>query len=187
MSPNQILDTVKKDFTSALEHLETELKKFRTGRASASMLDGLMVSVYGSQMPLVATASIAVPEAQLIQITPFDPTALQAIASAIREDQDLGLNPVDDGRVIRLQIPALTTERRQQLVKQLGEKAEDCQIRFRNGRHNALRDAKKAKDDKMIGEDDFNRLERQIDDVLIDSKKKVDELVAAKEEEIMTV
>lgn len=184
---NDIINSVKKEFDGAIAHLQDELKKVRTGRANAGMLDGLMVTVYGSQMPIVAVGSVTVPEAQLIQITPFDPGNLQAIASAIRDDQTLGLNPVDDGRVIRLQIPPLTTERRQQIVKQLGEKAEECRIRLRNSRHDGLGSAKKLKDDKQIGEDEQRRIEKQIDDLMNQMKTKVDELISVKEKEIMTV
>lgn len=184
---NDVLNTVKKEFDGAIAHLQDELKKVRTGRASAGMLDGLMVSVYGSQMPLVAVGSVTVPEAQLIQITPFDPGNLQAIASAIRDDQSLGLNPVDDGRVIRLQIPALTTERRQQIVKQLGEKSEECFIRMRNARHDGLKSAKKLKEDKQIGEDEERRIEKQIDELMNEMKSKVEALISEKEKEIMTL
>lgn len=184
---NDIINGVKKDFDSALVHLSDELKKVRTGRASAGMLDGLMVSVYGSQMPILAVGSVTVPEAQLIQITPFDPGNIQAIASAIREDNSLGLNPVDDGRVIRLQIPPLTTERRQQIVKQLGEKSEECFIRMRNARHDGLKHAKKMKEDKQIGEDEERRITKQIDDLMNEMKVKVESLISEKEKEIMTL
>jgi len=184
---NDVLGTVKKEFDGAIVHLQDELKKVRTGRASAGMLDGLMVTVYGAPMPLVAVGSVTVPEAQLIQITPFDPGNLQAIASAIRDDHTLGLNPVDDGRVIRLQIPALTTERRQQIVKQLGEKSEECFIRMRNVRHDGLKSAKKLKEDKQIGEDEERRIEKQIDDLMNEMKTKVEALISDKEKEIMTL
>lgn len=184
---NDIVGVAKKEFEGAVAHLQDELKKVRTGRASTGMLDGLMVTVYGSPMPLVAVGSVTVPEAQLLQITPFDPSNIQAISSAIREDQSLGLNPVDDGRVIRIQIPPLTTERRQQIVKQLGEKAEECQIRMRNARHEALRAAKKAKDDKQISDDDEHRLEKQVDELMAEMKKHVDQCVAEKEKEILTI
>jgi len=184
---SDIINSVKKDFELAISHLADELKKVRTGRASASVLDGLVVSVYGSQMPIVAVGSVTVPEAQLIQITPFDPSNIQAIASAIREDSALGLNPVDDGRVIRLQIPPLTTERRHQIVKQLGEKSEECFIRLRNARHDGLKQAKKLKDDKQIGEDEERRIGKQIDDLMNEMKVKVESLVSEKEKEIMTI
>ncbi len=184
---NDLLEKAKKEFQVAFSHLEDELKKFRTGRASTGMLDGVMVEVYGSQMPLVAAGSITVPEAQLIQITPFDPGNIQAIAAAIRDNQSLGFNPADDGRVIRIQVPPLTTERREQLVKQLGEKSEECFIRARNARHEALNEAKKLKSDGKITQDDEHRLTKQVDDEMASLKKKVEEAIAIKEKEILTV
>src|SRR6266852_5174357 len=110
----------------ATAHFSEELKKVRTGRASASMLDGVMVTAYGTQMPLNQVANVTAPEAQLIQITPFDPNNIQAIAGAIRDNPTLGLNPSDDGRVVRVPIPPLTEERRREYVKSLGGKVEDC-------------------------------------------------------------
>lgn len=184
---NDILSKVKSEFGSALSRLEDELKKIRTGRAHPSMLDGIMVTAYGAEMPLVAVGTVSAPEAQLLQITPFDAGNLQAIASAIRDDQSLGLNPVDDGRVIRIQIPALTTERRQQIVKQLSDKGEECMVRMRASRHEALREAKKAKDVKVISQDDEYRLEKQVDDAIGEMKIKVDTALGAKEKEILTL
>src|SRR5580700_408600 len=132
MNPNQIVDEAKKKFQAAVEHFGEELKKVRTGRASAGMLDGLMVEAYGQPMPLKALAGVTAPEAQLLQITPFDPANLQAISTAIRDNQTLGLNPMDDGRVVRVPIPPLTEERRREIAKQLSEKVEDCMITMRN-------------------------------------------------------
>src|ERR1041384_1169546 len=108
----------------AVDHFGEELKKVRTGRASASMLDGVVVTAYGTPMPLNQVANVTAPEAQLIQITPFDPNNIQAIASAIRDNPTLGLNPSDDGRVVRVPIPALTEERRREYVKVVGTKME---------------------------------------------------------------
>lgn len=182
-----IINAVRSELESAIGHLQEEMKKVRTGRASAAVLDGIMVNTYGSMMPLVAVGSVTVPEAQLIQITPFDPGNIQAIASAIRDDQSLGLNPVDDGRVIRLQVPPLTTERRQQIVKQLGEKAEECRIRMRNARHEALKDAKKAKEDRTISEDEEHRIGKQVDELMSEMNKKVENIISEKEKEVMTI
>src|SRR3989344_2022190 len=111
MSPNQIIDQAKSKFQQAVGHFGDELKKIRTGRAHPGMLDGIMIEAYGTQMPLIQAGSITVPEAQQLQITPFDPSNLQAISNAIRDEQSLGLNPMDDGRVVRIQIPPLTEER----------------------------------------------------------------------------
>lgn len=187
MNPNQIIDEAKTKLNAAVEHLQGELKKLRTGRAQPSMLDGVMVEAYGSQMPLNQTATISAPEAQLLQITPFDPNNLQAIATAIRNNQSLGLNPTDDGRVVRVPIPTLTEERRRDLAKQIGEKVEDCMIAMRNIRHDALKTADTAKKDKAMSEDDVKRVQKQMDDLMAQQKQSVDQLAKAKETEIMTV
>jgi len=187
MNPNQVVDDVKNKLTGAFAHFQEELKKIRTGRAHPSQLDGVMVSVYGTTMPLNQTANITAPEAQLLQITPFDPGNIGAISDAIRNDQSLGLNPMDDGRVVRVPIPALTTERRQQIVKQLNEKVEETHIACRNIRHDALDSAKKAKNDKTISEDDYNRIEKQVDELMAKTKTDIETAAKNKEQEIMTV
>lgn len=187
MDSNTVVSEVKSKLDAALEHLQNELKKLRTGRASASMLDGVVVEAYGEQMPLVQVASIATPEAQLLQITPFDPNNLQSIVAAIRNNQSLGLNPTDDGRVVRVPIPPLTEERRRDLTKQIGEKVEECMIAMRNARHDALKSADAAKKAKSMSEDDVKRLEKQIDELMSQQKQAVDQLAKAKETELMTV
>jgi ribosome recycling factor len=171
----------------AVTHFGEELKKVRTGRASASMLDGVMVTAYGTAMPLNQVANVTAPEAQLIQITPFDPNNIQAIASAIRDNPSLGLNPSDDGRVVRVPIPALTEERRREYVKSLGGKVEDCMVSLRNVRHDAMDAIGTAKKDKQIGEDDAKRLEKQVDDAMARAKSDVEAAAKAKEAEIMTL
>lgn len=171
----------------AVIHFEEELKKVRTGRANASMLDGVMVTAYGSPMPLNQVANVTAPEAQLLQITPFDPNNLQAIASAIRDNPSLGLNPMDDGRVVRVPVPPLTEERRRELAKNLGGKVEDCMVSLRNVRHDALDSINKAKKDKLVGEDDAKRLEKQVDELMAKIKADVDQAAKAKETEIMTI
>jgi len=171
----------------AFAHFETELKKVRTGRAHTGMLDGVVVSVYGTTMPLNQVSNITAPEAQLIQITPFDPSNIQAIASAIRDNPSLGLNPSDDGRVVRVPIPALTEERRREYVKQLNGKVEDCMIALRGVRRDGMDAISQAKKDKAIGEDDAKRLEKQVDEAMNGVKLQVDAAAKAKETEIMTV
>ena len=187
MNPNQIVNDAQAKFQAATAHFNEELKKVRTGRASASMLDGVMVTVYGTQMPLNQVANVIAPEAQLLQITPFDPNNLQAISSAIRDNPSLGLNPMDDGRVVRVPIPPLTEERRRDLAKTLGNKVEDCMVSARNIRHDAMDAIDKAKKDKQIGEDDAKRLEKQVDDAVAKVKADVDAAAKAKETEIMTI
>ena len=187
MSPNQVVDQAKSKFKQAVEHFTEELKKVRTGRAHPSMLDGVTVSAYGSPMPLVQVASVTVPEPQLLQITPYDPNNLQAISSAIRDNPSLGMNPMDDGRVVRVPVPPLNEERRREYVKVLNGKLEDCMVSMRNIRHEARGTIDKAKKDKSIGEDDAKRLEKQVDETMNQSKTEAESIAKAKEQEIMTV
>ena len=126
--------------TQAFNHFQDELKKVRTGRAHAGMLEGVMVEAYGVKVPLNQAANITAPEAQMLLVTPFDPGNITAITSAIRDNQSLGFNPSDDGRVVRVPVPALTEERRHQLVKQVGEKAEEARIAMRTIRQDSLKD-----------------------------------------------
>jgi len=187
MQPNQIIDISKSKLENSINHFQEELNKIRTGRAHAGVLDKIMVKAYGTSMPIKQLANITAPEAQLIQVTPFDSNNLQAIASAIREDQSLGLNPVDDGLVIRIQVPPLTTERRTEIVKQLGDIAETCMITMRNARHEALKEAESSKKSKEITEDDERSINKQIEELMTTYKNKVEALVKSKEQEIMTV
>lgn len=172
---------------SALVHFEEELKKVRTGRAHPSMLDGVLVEVYGSRMPLNQVANVSVPEPQLLQVNPFDPSNIQAIVTAIRDNQSLGFNPSDDGRLVRVPVPQLTEDRRRDMVKQLGDKVESCRIAMRQVRQDAFKDAKRRKDAKELSENDVTRIEREIDGYMQDHQVKIDEFFKAKEKEVMTV
>lgn len=174
-------------FDAALVHFEDELKKVRTGRAHPGMLDGVQVEVYGQYMPLNQVSNITAPEAQLLQITPFDPGNLQAISAAIRNDQSLGLNPSDDGRLVRVPVPPLTEERRKLLVKQTSEKVEDARIVLRNVRQDALKEVKRKKDAKELSEDDAKKVEKSIDTLMSTANQKVDGLFRAKEKDILTL
>ena len=173
--------------TGALDHFEEELKKVRTGRAHPSMLEGVKVEAYGVLTPLNQVANIAAPEPQMLQVTPFDPSNVQAIASAIRADQSLGFNPSDDGRVIRVPVPPLTEERRRLLVKQTGEKVEEARIALRNVRQDALKDAKRKKDAKELSEDDVKRIEKEIDKLMAEYQEKIEAAFTAKEKDILTI
>ncbi|MDB5169774.1 MAG: ribosome-recycling factor [Candidatus Saccharibacteria bacterium] len=187
MNPAQIVTDAQTKFTQANDHFTEALKALRTGRASAAMLDGVVVEAYGTPMPLNQVATVTAPEAQLIQITPFDPANLAAISTAIRNNQQLGLNPSDDGRVVRVPVPPLTEERRRDLAKQVGEKLEEAMVRMRGVRHDAMSIINEAKKDKDIGEDDAKRLEKQVDDAMTDVRAKADAQAKAKEQEIMTL
>ncbi len=174
-------------FELALVHFEDELKKVRTGRAHPGQLDGIKVEVYGSMMPLNQISNITAPEAQLLQITPFDPSNIQAISAAIRNDQSLGFNPSDDGRLIRVPVPALTEDRRKMLVKQASEKVEETRIALRNIRQDALKEAKRKKEAKELSEDDVKRVEKGIDDDMATYNAKIDEVFKLKEKDILTI
>jgi ribosome recycling factor len=187
MTPNPIIDQAKAKFQQAVSHFQDELKKLRTGRAHPGMLDGLTVEAYGAQMPLIQLGSITVPEPQQLQITPFDPGNLQAISAAIRDDQSLGFNPMDDGRVVRIQIPPLNEERRKEFVKILGSKVEDCMVSMRNARHEALKEADEAKKTRVITEDDLTSVKKQLDELIAKEKAQIDSHAKAKEQEILTI
>jgi ribosome recycling factor len=184
MDSGQIVKDAQAKLAQAVERFKDSLKSLRTGRANAGMLDGVTVEAYGTPMPLNQVATIAVPEAQLIQITPFDPNNLGAIATAIRNNQNLGLNPADDGRVVRVPIPPLTEERRRELARQVGQKQEEAMIALRNVRHDAMDQLKK---DKQTGEDDVKRLSNQIEDAMNKARNEVETAAKAKEQEILTV
>ena len=174
-------------FTSTISHFADELRKVRTGRAHPTMLDSISVEAYGQRMPLNQVANVTVPEAQLITITPFDPSTIQAVVAAIRNDQSLDLNPSDDGRIIRVPIPPLTEERRKQIVKQTSEKVEEARIALRNIRQEALKETKRLKDSKEMSEDDQKRAEKAIDDLVASSNSQLDAIFREKEKEILTL
>lgn len=174
-------------FTAAVDRFAEELKKVRTGRSHPSMLDGISAEVYGQRMPLNQVANVAAPEPQMLTVTPFDPSNIQVILAAIRADQSLGLNPSDDGRIIRVPIPPLTEDRRKQLVKQTSEKVEDAKIALRNIRQDALKDAKRKKDAKELSEDDVKRVEKDIDANMATFTAKIEAAFKEKEKDILTL
>ena len=171
---------------AALDHFEHELTKVRTGRAHPDMLGSVVVDAYGSSMPLNQVANVTTPEAQQLLVSPFDPGNVKAIADAIRTS-NLGFNPSDDGRVVRVPIPPLTEERRREMVKLLGDKVEDCRIAMRNVRQDALKEAKRMKDAKELSEEDMKQIEKGIDDDMKTFQAKIDEIFKAKEQEVMTL
>jgi ribosome recycling factor len=187
MDANSAVSQSKTKFKQAFEHLQEDLKKVRTGRAHPGMLDGIEVEVYGVSMPLNQAATVSTPEAQLLQITPFDPANLQAISTAIRNNKSLGMNPMDDGKVVRVPIPPLNEERRLEYVKLLGTKVEETMISLRNTRRDAMDTIDKAKKAKDIGEDDAKRLQKLIEDNLTNIKNEIDTTAKAKEQEILTI
>lgn len=174
------MDKIVEFFTQAMQSV-------RTGRAQTSMLANVKVEVYGTVMPLNQVANVVVADAQMLLITPFDANNVQAVASGIRNDRSLGLNPSDDGKVVRVPIPPLTTERRLEIVKQAGEKVEEAKIRIRTVRQDALKDLKKLKDDKQISEDDQRRLEKEVQELVDKTQGQIEEIFKQKEKEITTI
>ncbi len=166
-----------------VERFRDEMKKVRTGRAHPDMLAGIKVEAYGQFMPLNQTANVTVADATMLLITPFDPANIAAISTAIRADSTLGLNPADDGRVIRVPIPPLTEERRREIVKTASEKVEDAKVGIRNIREDARKDIKEAK----LPEDATKRAEKEIDDLTKEYTDKIEAEFKAKEAEIMKI
>lgn len=181
-----IIEEKKLNFEEALVHFKGETDKFRTGRATPALVDYLSVDYYGNRTPLKQVASINVPEPRSLMIQPWDRSALSAIESAIRE-ANLGFNPVNDGVVVRVNIPALTEERRKDLVKSLNHKAEEARIAIRNIREEVLRDIQNLEKAGEISEDDKFRGKDILQEVVETYNKRVEEMRKKKEEEILTV
>ena len=180
------VEQAKDKMNSALEHLGTELSKIRTGRANPGMLDGIVVQAYGQPMPLKHVANVTAADSQLLQITPFDPNNLGAISSAISESS-LGLNPSDDGHIVRVPVPPLNEERRHELVKMLTETVEATRVSLRNIRHEVLDTAKTQKKAGELSENDYVRVDKVINDLMDEYNKKIDASFELKQTEIMTV
>ncbi len=168
---------------AAVTRFNDEMKKVRTGRAHPDMLATVKAEVYGQYMPLNQVANVTVVDATLLQITPFDPSTIQAIAAAIRNDASLGLNPSDDGRVVRVPVPPLTEERRKEIVKNASSKVEDAKVAIRNIREDARKELKGAE----LPEDVKKRAEKDVDDLTKSFTDKIDEAFKAKSAEIMAI
>jgi len=179
-----VIDETNKRMNKTIEAFKKELSRVRTGRASVALLDGIKVDYYGTLMPINQVASVTVPESRLITIQPWDANVLPEIEKAILKS-DLGLTPTNDGKLIRVSIPPLTEERRKELVKLVKKMGEDCKVAIRNIRRDEMDKLKTKKKDKEISEDEFFRLQDEVQKVTDKFIKKVDELVSAKEKEIM--
>src|SRR6201998_4261200 len=177
---------LKTRMDKAVEDFRKEMAATRTGRASVHMLDSVNVDYYGSQMPLNQIATVHAPEAQLITVQPFDPSALGAIEKAIRT-ADLGLNPMNDGKLIRVPVPPLTEERRRDMVKHLHKVLEEHRTAVRNIRRDGNDAIKKAMKDKKITEDEEKRSLDEIQRLTDDEIKKMEEMAKAKEKEVMEI
>jgi len=175
---------LKTRMDKAVEAFRKEMASTRTGRASVHMLDGVVVDAYGSNMPLNQVAQIHAPEAQLITVTPFDPTLLPSIEKAIRSG-DLGLNPMNDGKLIRVPIPAMTEERRKEMAKHLHKILEEHRTAVRNIRRDGNDAIKKTMKDKKISEDEEKRSLEEIQKLTDDEIRKMEEMSQTKEKELL--
>lgn len=183
---SEILKDAEHKMTYTIDHTAEEFAAIRTGRAHPAMFAKLMVDYYGSPTPLQQLATFQVPEARVVLISPFDRGAMAGIERAIR-DSDLGVNPANDGNVIRLVMPQLTEERRKEYIKVTRTKAEDGKIAIRNVRRHAVDAVKKLEKDKEIGEDEARNAEKQLDQITRKLVDKVDALLKAKEAELLEV
>jgi ribosome recycling factor len=185
-----MLNDVKADAESrmkkAIEALQRELNSVRTGRASPALVERVEVDYYGAMTPLNQLAGITVPEARLLVIQPWDKGSLQAIEKAIRT-ADLGVNPTNDGDIIRISIPALTEERRKEMVKVVRSKVEDARVAIRNIRRDAMSQVKELAQEKMIGEDDERRGEQDIQDLTNKYIARADTVGKEKEDDVLEV
>ena len=181
-----VLEEAKEQMDKSLRSLRIELQKVRTGRANPTLLDGISVDYYGTPTPLKQLANLTAPDPRLIVISAYDKGSLQAIERAIQA-ADLGLTPSNDGKVVRIPIPALTEERRKELVKQIKKTAEEHKIGVREARRGALSMLKDLETDGSVPADERHRAEKSIQDLTDAEIQKIDDMTAQKEEEILQV
>jgi len=186
-TPEKTIEEAKGGMEKALQSLRHDLQRVRTGRANAQLLDGVNVDYYGTPTPLNQLANLTVPDPRLIVIAPYDKGALHAIEKAIQTAQHLGLTPNNDGKVVRIPIPALTEERRKDLVKQVKKMAEEHKLGVREARREALQALKALENDGILPEDDRHRHEKKVQDLTDEHVKKIDDTCAVKEKEILQV
>ena len=184
MPTKEIVSESEFKMKKAFEALHDELKIIRGGRASTALIENIKADFYGTPTPLKQMATLATPQVDMIVIKPFDPTSIKAIESAIKSS-DLSIAPVVDGKLIRLNIPPLSEERRKQFVQQVKHTGEQAKVSVRNIRRDAIKHLEKQQKDKVITEDDLEKGKKQIDDITKKYTDKVDEVVKHKSDEIM--
>ena len=182
----EVIEELKSNMDKAIEALQRELGKVRTGRASLALLDGVQVEYYGEVTPLNQVATLSVPEARLITIQPWDNNIIGDIEKAIQKS-GLGLTPNSDGKILRISIPTLTEERRQELVKVVKKMTEDCKVSLRNARRDANSFLKDLKKEKEISEDEQHKLQNEVQKITDDYVKKSDEILKVKEKEVLEI
>lgn len=183
---DELLEDGKRRMDGAIEALRSEFGGVRTGRASTALLDRIFVEYYGARTPLKQLANLATPDPRLISITVFDKTAVNSVVRAIQES-DLGMNPNVDGNIVRLNVPALTEERRKDLVRLVRSMAEDGRVAVRNVRRDIIQDLKELKKEGEISEDEERRSEDEVQKLTDQHVERINELLQHKEEEILEV
>jgi ribosome recycling factor len=186
MTDQEVLDDLKKEMEKTVAAFRRELSRTRTGRASTALLEGIQAEYYGAKTPLIQLATLSAPEPRLLIVQPFDKTALTAIEKAIQQS-DLGLNPMSDGKILRIPIPELTAERRKEIVRHLHKVAEDFRVSVRAHRHDALELLKEMLKEKDITEDDNRRAREKIEATTKEYLERLDKTLKAKEEEVLSV
>ena len=181
-----VIDNMLEKMNKSVAVYRKELSSMRAGRANPQLLDRIMIDYYGSQVPINQVANISIPEPRIIQIAPWEQSMLKVIEKAIQKS-DLGINPSNDGKIIRLLLPELTQERRKELVKQTRKMAEDCKVAIRSIRRDANDQIKKMKKDNTITEDEQKSAEEKIQKTTDKIVKEVDAITAEKEKELMDV
>ncbi len=182
----QVIDALKKDMEHTIDVMRKELAKMRTGRASTALIEGVMVEYYGARTPLNQLAALSAPEVRLLVVQPYDRSMMQAIEKAIMQS-DLGLTPINDGKVVRVPIPELTEERRKEFVRHVRKVAEEYRVSVRNHRRDANERMKKMQKDKQIPEDEARSTQERVQKMTDEYIEKLDKLLKTKEDELMAV
>ena len=182
----QVVDALKKEMEITLEGLRKELTKVRTGRANTALIEGILVDYYGTKSPLNQLAALSAPESRLLVVQPYDKSVMGAIEKAIYQS-DLGLTPVNDGKVIRVPLPELTEERRKELVRHVKKIGEEYRVSARNHRRDANERVKKLQKDKQITEDDVRATQDRVQKLTDEYVDKIEKVLKAKEDELMAV
>lgn len=180
----ELLKELRTNMDKSIQALHKDLNRVRTGRASLSLLDGITVDYYGTMTPLNQVATLAIPESRLITIQPWDTTSIPAIEKAIQKSE-LGLNPMNDGKIIRITIPSLSEERRKELVKIVKKIVEDAKVSMRNHRRNVNEKLKNLKNDKEISEDEYFKRHDEIQKITDELVEQCDTISSNKEKEIL--
>ena len=182
----QMKAAINSEMEKSVKALQTQLTKVRTGRASTNVLDGIMVDYYGTATPLKQVGQVSTPEARLLQIQPFDKSIIGAIEKAILA-ANIGLTPSNDGNFVRIPFPALTEDKRKDIVKDLKKIGEETKVKMRNVRRDYNEKLKKAEKDKQISEDESKKYQAEVQKITDNYIKKTDDILTAKEKEVLTV